>query len=425
VDTIFALSSGRPSSGVAVVRISGPAAFSTLSTLTGRDLPEPRQMSLRKLKAADDTILDHALVVRFVAPHSVTGEDMVELHLHGGIAVVAAVMSTLTELGLESASAGAFTRQAFDRGKIDLGQVEALGDLVAAETDGQRRAALARTGSALADRVDGWRTTLIETRAELEATLDFTEEEEVPAALSGRARAALASLADALAAADADGRRGELIRDGLTIVIVGPVNAGKSTLLNALARRDVAMVSPLPGTTRDVIEVRANLGGQLVILVDTAGVRETTDPLEREGIRRATARAASADLIIDLGPTPAAGTIAVVAKSDRAAVGAGWHDGRLHVSAQTGDGLALLEAHLTDRVMRLVDVGEPPVVAHAHQRKSLRTAKMSIEAALAADDGVIVADELRAATVALAMLIGRVAPEQLLDEIFARFCIGK
>jgi tRNA modification GTPase len=382
-------------------------------------------MALRALRGADGQLFDRALVVRFAAPDSATGDDVVELHLHGGTAVTASLLSALTSLGLTPAAAGAFTRRAFDNGKLDLAQVEALGDLIGAETDAQRRAALARTGNALADRVDGWRRVLIEARAEIEATLDFAEDEGVPPALSAHSRRALTGLAAALAAAGDDCVRGELIRDGVAIIIVGPVNAGKSTLFNALVRRDVAMVSAIPGTTRDLIEARINLRGQLVVLIDTAGRRDTLDPLERQGIARAAARAATADLVIDLGSPAATDAIAVAAKCDHDGHGAGWRDGVLHLSAQTGDGLALLEDALAERIAAMAGDAEPPLVANARQRSALDAARVAVDAAVAAGDAAIVADELRAATVALASLIGRVAPERLLDEIFARFCIGK
>ncbi len=324
-----------------------------------------------------------------------------------------------------SAAAGAFTRRAFDNGKLDLAQVEALGDLIGAETEGQRRTALARTGNALAERVDDWRRILIEVRAEIEATLDFAEDEGVPPVLSPASRRVLADLVAALRASEHDCLRGELIRDGVVIVIVGPVNAGKSTLFNALARRDAAMVSEIPGTTRDMIEVRINLGGQLAVLVDTAGNRETSDPLEQQGIARAAARAAAADIIIDLGSSTVADAIAVAAKSDCHEGGAGWRGGVLHLSARTGDGIELLERTLAERVAALTAGTDPPLVANARQRAALQAARAAIDAALFADDAALVADELRSATVALAGLIGRVAPEQLLDAVFARFCIGK
>ncbi len=423
--TIFALSSGRPPSGVAVLRISGPAAVAALAALTTVSLPPARTMAVRRLLAPDGSLLDRALVVHFPGPHSVTGEDVVELHLHGGTAVVAAVVAALTNLGLIPAAAGAFTRRAFDNGKLDLGQVEALGDLIAAETEGQRRAALEQTGGRLAAVVDGWRATLLHVRAELEATLDFAEEDDIAATLSPASIAELAALLSALHNAAADGRRGALIRHGVTVALVGPVNAGKSTLLNALARRDAAMVSDVPGTTRDVIEVRLALGGLLVTLVDTAGRRDTADPLEIEGIRRGVERAAAADVVVDVGPEPATGAITVATKCDLDGRQPGWHDGTFHLSAVTGAGMAEFERFLGEWVATLVRPGEPPLIAHARQTAAINRAAAAVATALRASDPVLIADELRDATAALAALIGRITSEQLLNEIFGRFCIGK
>ncbi len=422
--TIFALSSGRLPSAVAVVRLSGDAAFAALMALTGRPLPPYRRMSLRALRHRGD-LLDRALVVCFPAEASITGEDMVELHLHGSVAVVAAVFEALVALGLHAAAPGEFTRRAFDHGKLDLAQVEALGDLITAETGAQRQAALAQTAGILAQAVDEWRATLIGVRADLESTLDFADADDVPATLSPAAIAELDNLASSLAAATADSRRGALIRDGVTVAIVGPVNAGKSTLLNALARRDVAMVSSQPGTTRDIVEARIALGGQLVVVLDTAGRRSTDDPVEQEGIRRGAERAAAADLVIDLGPQPASGSIAVAAQSDRRGGAVGWRDGVLHLSAMTGDGLGELEAHLADRVAALVRPGVAPIAAWPRHTAAIAEAHALVDAALVEIDPVLAAEHLRGATAKLGALIGGVSHEDVLAAIFGRFCIGK
>ena len=424
--TIFALATGAPPTAIAIVRIAGPAAFATLAALTRRPLPPARRMAMRVLSdPADGDILDHAVVVVFPAPRSATGDDMVELHLHGGVAIVAAVLGVLDRCGLTPAGPGAFTRRAFDNGKLDLGGAAALGDLIAAETDGQRRAALAQSGSDLGRRVDHWRATLTEVRADLEATLDFAEEEGVGDALTATGRARLAELAAEIATLRAAGDRGALLRAGLTIAIVGPANAGKSTLLNALARRDAAIVTPVAGTTRDLVEVRTTLGSLPVTLVDTAGLRPTDDPLEAEGIRRGVARAADAAIVIALGPTARDDAIGVAAKSDLRDDGAGWRDGVLHLSAATGAGIDLLEAEIAARIVSLTRPSDPPVVAHRWQMAALDAAAVDLGAALAATDAVIAAEALRSATLALARLIGRVASDDVLAEIFSRFCIGK
>jgi len=249
--TIFALATGAPPTAIAIVRISGPATLAMVTRLTGRALPPPRRLMRRTLRdPTTDDAIDTALVAVFPAPASVTGDDVAEFHLHGGVAVVAAALAMLRRAGAIPAAAGAFTRRAFDNGKLNLGQVEALGDLIAAETDGQRRAALGRTGTELAHHVDRWRTVLTDIRADIEATLDFAEDDDVAMRPFDVADERLCALASELRAIRAQAERGGRLRDGITVAIVGPVNAGKSTLLNALARRDVALVSPLPGTTR-------------------------------------------------------------------------------------------------------------------------------------------------------------------------------
>ncbi len=374
--------------------------------------------------AADRLPLDHALVVAFPGPASATGDDVVELHLHGGTAVVAAVCCELLRLGLAPARPGAFTRAAFDNGKLDLGQVEALGDLVAAETEAQRRAALSRVGGMVGAAVDGWRATLLDVRANLEATLDFADEDGVGAGLTSPAREALAALETDLAAALCDARRGEMLTSGVTVAITGPVNAGKSTLLNALARRDAAMVSPQPGTTRDSVEVRIVIAGVVATMIDTAGLREATDPLEIEGVRRGVKRAAEADLVIAFGEVAPPHAIRVAGHAD-VTQRHGWHDGRLHLSPLTGQGIDLLEDHLSERVTSLVRPAEVPLLAHHWQTAAVTNARAALFIALEESDPVLVAEALRRTAAALEMLIGRMPDEELLGHIFARFCIGK
>jgi tRNA modification GTPase len=297
-DTIFALSSGRPPAAIAVIRISGARAGDALTAL-GVKIPEPRKAALARIRDNDNEIIDEALALWFPAPNSETGEDTAELQLHGGPAVIAATLDALGRVeGLRPAEAGEFTRRAFENGKLDLTAVEGLADLVSAETQGQRRQAFRQMKGLLGNRAETWRQRLIQALALVEARIDFSDEADVPEELVAPALKMARALADEIAAALADGHRGERIRDGLVVAIAGPPNAGKSTLLNRLARREAAIVSPYAGTTRDIIEVHLDLGGMAVTLLDTAGIRETEDPVELEGVRRARERAAAADLVL-------------------------------------------------------------------------------------------------------------------------------
>ncbi len=298
-DTIFALSSGRPPAAIAVVRISGPRAGEALKALTGK-LPSPRQAAFVRVRdPRSRDIIDEALALWFPQPASETGEDVAELQLHGGRAVIAATLAALSRIeGLRPAEAGEFTRRAFENGKLDLTAVEGLADLVMAETEAQRRQAYRQLQGLLGNRAEAWRQQLIKALALVEAAIDFSDEADVPDNLLEPALAIARQLRDEIAAALADGGRGERLRDGLVVAIAGPPNAGKSTLLNRIARREAAIVSPYAGTTRDVIEVHLDLGGLPVTLLDTAGIRETDDPVEMEGVRRARERAAAADLVL-------------------------------------------------------------------------------------------------------------------------------
>ncbi len=298
-DTIFAVSSGRPPAAIAVVRISGPHARVALEALSGR-LPPPRQASLARLRdPGTGESLDEALALWFPAPRSETGEDMAELQLHGGRAVIAAVLAALGGLpGFRPAEAGEFTRRAFENGRLDLTAVEGLADLIGAETEAQRRQAYRQLKGMLGERAETWRGRLIQALALVEAGIDFSDEADVPAELIRPALQIARELHDEIAGALAQAGRGERLRDGLVVAIAGPPNAGKSTLLNRIAKREAAIVSPFAGTTRDVIEVHLDLGGYPVTLLDTAGMRETEDPVEQEGVRRARERAAAADLVL-------------------------------------------------------------------------------------------------------------------------------
>ncbi len=312
-DTIFALSSGRPPAAIGVVRVSGPRAGEALKTLTGK-IPAPRAAALARVRDPQTAqSIDQALVLWFPGPGSETGEDTAELQLHGGRAVIAATLAALGRLeGLRPAEAGEFTRRAFENGKLDLTAVEGLADLLMAETEGQRRQALRQLTGALGKRAEAWRQRLIEALALVEARIDFSDEADLPENLLAPALASARELAGEIAAALADGGRGERLREGLVVAIAGPPNAGKSTLLNRIARREAAIVSPYAGTTRDVIEVHLDLDGWPVTLLDTAGIRETDDPVELEGVRRAQARAEAADLVLWVVDAREAGESAAV-----------------------------------------------------------------------------------------------------------------
>jgi tRNA modification GTPase len=323
--TIFALSSGRGPAAIAVIRISGPRAAAALAAL-GVKIPEPRKAALARIRdPRSGEIIDEALLLWFLGPHSETGEDVAELQAHGGRAVIAAILDALAQIeGLRMAEPGEFTRRGFENGKLDLTAVEGLADLVSAETEAQRRQAFRQMTGLLGNRAEAWRGSLIKALALVEARIDFSDEADVPEDLVSPALAIVQELRDEIGTALADGQRGERLREGLVVAIAGPPNAGKSTLLNRIARREVAIVSPQAGTTRDVIEVHLDLGGFPVTLLDTAGIRETDDPVEFEGVRRARERAASADLVLwvvdaaDLNPD-GAGAMADAAETRQSA----------------------------------------------------------------------------------------------------------
>lgn len=423
-DTIFALSSGAPPAGIAVVRVSGSRARAALESLAQR-VPPPRQASLALLTDPQDGApLDRALILWLPGPSTVTGEDLVELHCHGGRAVVAAVEAALAAMpGLRRAQAGEFTRRAFLNGRMDLNAVEGLSDLLAAETQQQRRAALMMAEGHFSRRVEGWRRTLLDLSAMAEAALDFSDEDDVPdAAIERRIGTGIAALGEeigtALAAPSA-----ERLRDGIRVVLAGPPNAGKSTLLNALVGRDAAIVSDIAGTTRDRIEVPAAIGGTAFLFTDTAGLHEGTgDAIEAIGMDRARAALDAADIILWLGDAadlPRADALLVAAQCDRDATRLG-----LQLSAQTGEGMDSLVATLLDRAAQLLP-GEGDYALHARQRARVGELLAHVEAARHSDDLLVIAEELRQARRAIDALTGQAGTEDMLDRLFSGFCIGK
>jgi tRNA modification GTPase len=435
-DTIFALSSGRPPAAIAVVRISGPRARFGLETLVRR-LPEPRRAALAKVRDPEGgEVIDSGLVLWFPGPRSETGEDMAELQLHGGRAVVAAVLAALGRLeGLRPAEPGEFTRRAFENGRLDLTEVEGLADLIYAETEAQRRQAFRQLSGALGERAETWRQRLIEALALVEARIDFSDEADVPADLVAPALAAAAALRSEIASALDDGRRGERLRDGFVIAIAGPPNAGKSSLLNAIARREAAIVTPFAGTTRDVIEVHLDLEGFPVTLLDTAGIRDTDDPIEQEGVRRARARAAAADLVlwvVDIRePVCAAappGAWVVRNKLDLVDSSAQQSEaaGPMTVSALTGAGVAELINQLV-RHVRSALAGPDMLITRERHRRALQDTAAALGRAVGETAGRedLLAEELRLAARSLGRLVGRVDVDDVLDVIFRDFCIGK
>ncbi len=438
-DTIYALSSGRLPAAIAIIRISGINARVGLETF-GVKLPEPRRAARAKLIDPDSReTIDDALALWFQGPKSETGEDMVELHLHGGRAIVAKVFAVLGTLrGFRPAQAGEFSKRAVLNDKLDLASAEGLGDLVAAETEAQRRQAMHQYEGALSRQVEAWRVKLIDAMALIEANLDFSDEADVPADLMAPSLQIARDIRQEIEAALSDARRGERLREGFSVAIAGAPNAGKSTLLNALAQRDVAIVSDIPGTTRDVIEVALDLSGVPVVLIDTAGIRETSDPIEIEGVKRARARAESADLVLLLdaadGPSICLPTLehqtlwrirtkADLIDSDQQRTLS--PQGSLTISAQTGAGIDALLQRLSKEAERFA--GEPALVTRARQKAALIEAAESLAAADAsmAEGAEIFAENLRLAGRALGRVTGRVDVEDVLDKIFSSFCIGK
>jgi tRNA modification GTPase len=445
-DTIYAPATGAGRAAVAVLRISGPRASDAVRALAG-DLPTPRRAALRQL-SHDGVALDDALVLWFEGPASYTGEDAAEFHVHGGRAVVEAVLEALAAKGLRLAEPGEFTRRAFENGKLDLTQAEGVADLIDAETQAQRRQALGQLGGALSERYEAWRGLLVQALAMLEAAVDFPDEA-LPEDVAARARPGLVALEAEIGEALVDAARGRRVRDGFRVALVGAPNAGKSTLLNGLAERDAAIVTSTPGTTRDIIEVPLTLGGYKVLLADTAGLRATEDTIEAEGVRRAQAWAAGADLrlwVIDAAmfhvkQDDAHGVVrpgdwAVINKIDlvddhrleelRIAL-AGQGLSIVELAARKPGGAELARTALASHVVEALSGAEFPAATRIRHAESLTEARGYLQRALS-DVGLeveLAAEDVRLAARSLSRITGRIDPEDVLDRVFSSFCIGK
>lgn len=448
-DTIFALATAPGRAAIAIIRLSGPGAGKALLALAG-DAVRPREATLRTVRGGvDGAVLDEALVLWFPGPASVTGEDCAELHLHGGLAVVDAVTRALLGLGIRLAEPGEFTRRAFENGKLDLSQAEAVADLVDAETESQRRQALAQLDGALSKRHAAWRGGLVEALAVLEAAVDFPDED-LPEAVANEAAPTIARIAGELDTALADGARGERVRGGYRVALVGAPNAGKSSLLNALAGRDAAIVTATPGATRDIIEIPVNMAGYRIVLADTAGIRASQDPIEAEGVRRARAWAEAAELrllVVDGSATDAAwravasltrpGDFCLLNKADlppgTAAEARAWAEGHgllsLELSLTSFEGLEAVRQALAEAVVGALSGADFPVATQERHRSDLAAAQAHLERALQAlsepVEVELAAEDIRLASRSLARISGRVGAEDVLDRVFARFCIGK
>lgn len=426
-DTIVALSSGAPPSGVAIIRLSGPAVRTILRDIVGL-VPEPRRLVLRPI--GQDSILDRGLVAYFSAPNSFTGEDCAELQVHGSPAGVRAILKQVTALGARLAEAGEFTRRAFENGKLDLVEIEGLGDLLEAETENQRRQAISRFEGGLTAQIDLWRNTLVDLRAEIEARLDFSDEGDVEDALPVQFGSSILRLHDKIETALRTVEHGRIVREGIRVALAGPPNAGKSSLLNALARSEIAIVTDEAGTTRDVREVPLDIKGQLFILLDLAGLRETDSKAEAEGVRRAYQAIEHADIVLWLiAPDTAAiaepstqGVILTVGtKADLGRVAAA----ELVISTTSGTGLMELQEKLHELGQSLGS-GEPTLLSRERDRLALTAALDELRSASQKlDMPELAAESLRRASHALERLIGRLDAERVLDRLFSSFCIGK
>ncbi len=435
-DTIFALSSGALPSGVAVIRISGPTAFDICASVAGH-VPELRRAQLLTLRGPDDTAIDQALVLTFRGPASFTGENCVEFHLHGGRAVVRAMLDLLSSFAdTRHAEAGEFTRRAFENGKLDLVEAEGLSDVIVAETEMQRRLAMEQASGHLSKLYEGWAQALTHARAMIEAELDFSDEEDIPGSVSETIWKSVEEITESIRHHLAGSRTGEIIRDGYQVVIAGPPNAGKSSLLNALAKRDIAIVTDVAGTTRDVLEVHLDIGGYAVRLYDTAGLRETDDTVELEGVRRARALLETADLVLSLADMsgeadaeifPDRDCLKIGTKADLSSVQQRADAFDLVLSSQSGAGMDRLIAAISDRLAERVAGASLSLPVRQRQTGYLRQALDALEEASSARalSPELPSESLRRAAESLGRITGRVDVEDLLDVIFSSFCVGK
>lgn len=428
-DTIFALSSGTLPAGVAVIRLSGPQAFDAAVALAG-ELSADRKAGLRTIRSRNGLVIDHALVLAFAGPNSFTGEDCVEMHLHGSRAVVSAVYQELEAIGLRLADAGEFSRRAFENGKLDLVEVEGLADLIAAETEMQRRLAVEQGFGGQSALYMSWAERLTRARALIEAELDFADEDDVPGSVSDRVWTEVGDLYFEIEGHIASAKAGEIIREGYKVVIAGPPNAGKSSLLNALAKRDVAIVTEIAGTTRDLLHVDIDMEGYLVRFFDTAGLRESEDRVEQEGVRRARIAIEQADLVLQLEEIDSdskqtydgvkAEVLRIGTKVDMHRPSAGYD---LAISSETGDGLEELRSRI---LLKLKEAWSGSLVPNRQRHlQYLKEASHFIAEALNGQELDLRAESLRVAASSLGRITGRVDVEQLLDVIFSQFCIGK